>query len=117
MVRGQRIDRLHVESAIGEVQRHAVLKHANAAAVKRALHARAADRNARLVRAETRLRDHAGREREGVCHRAGTATQVAVRLDDFRGTRSFRQFLAALGGGGHGLGNVFLTGLDDERFE
>jgi len=51
------IDRLHVEAAVSEVQRDSILQETYAAPVEGALEARTADRDARLVGAEARLRD------------------------------------------------------------
>ncbi len=79
---GGGLDGLHVEAAVGEVERHAVLEHAHAAPVKGALQAGAADGEAGLVGAEAGLGDDAGREGEGVGEGGRAAAQVAVGIDD-----------------------------------
>ena len=83
--RSQRFDRLHVERAVGEVQRHAVLQHLDAAAVEGALDAGTADRNARLLGTEARLHEHAWRIPERIGQRADAAVAIRVGIDQ-RGT-------------------------------
>ena len=75
-------DRLHVEAAVGEVQGHTVLHQDDPPAVERALDAGAADRDARLVGAEARLHEHAGRVGQRVRQGRAPAGLVGSRVDD-----------------------------------
>src|SRR5690606_9263438 len=80
---GERFDGLHVEAAVGEVERNAVLEDADAATVEGALEAGAADGEAGFVGAEAGLRDDAGGEREGVVERGGAAAEETFRIHNF----------------------------------
>ena len=98
VARGQRLDRLEVEAAIREVQRHAILQQLQAAAVEGALNAGAADGEARFLRAKARLDKDAGREIQRVLQRGGAAALVLFGIHD---------------GGAAGLGGQLRAGLFD----
>ncbi len=63
---GEWLDRLHVEAAVGEVERHTILEQQQAATMEGALQARAADRDARLLGAKARFGEDAGTAAQGI---------------------------------------------------
>lgn len=81
------LQRLHIKAAVGEIDGHAVLQHADAAPVKSALQARAANRQSRLVRTETRLGHDARRQEKRIGQRRGATSEIAGGIDRFDAAR------------------------------
>ena len=114
---GERFDGLHVEAAVGEVQRDAIEHQLEAAPVERALNAGATDGEAGFIGAEARLHEDAGDVFEGVLHGGDAARLELRRRDDARAARDGLDLLQRLRGSRHGArggaGVFLLTGHDD----
>ena len=97
MVQGNRLDALEVTTAIGQVQRCAVLHQQDAALVEGALQPRTTNRQTRFLGAGARLDIHARGLAQGILRRAGAAGLVGFGIDDTGTTRNPRKLGALLG--------------------
>ena len=94
---GEGFDGLHVEAAVGQIQRHAVLQQFQAAAVEGPLKSGAADGDAGLIGTKARLSEDAGGVVEHVLQGGGTASLEFLGGDDGGTARDLAD--AFLGGG------------------
>ncbi len=91
VTRRQGFDRLHVDTAVRQVERNTVLQQEQATAMKRALQPGAAYRDARLFGTEARLREHAGAGLQHVGQGRCTAIAVAFGVDYISAARHLVQ--------------------------